>query len=93
MPSVGSSFVKLAIGLHKLITFLGWNGKHCTLEGCPGNCNNHGQCKTNQNMEWECWCESGWFGPGCDIHLEQDCSDRKDNDEGEPHVGGGWLES
>jgi hypothetical protein len=60
----------------------GWNGKHCTLEGCPGNCNNHGQCKTNQNMEWECWCESGWFGAGCDIHLEQDCSDRKDNDEG-----------
>ncbi len=65
-----------------LASFKGWNGKHCTLEGCPKNCNGHGQCKTNHNLEWECWCESGWFGPGCDISLEQDCSDRKDNDEG-----------
>lgn len=62
----------------------GWNGKHCTLEGCPGNCNRHGQCKTNDAMEWECWCESGYFGPGCDILMEQDCSDKRDNDQGEP---------
>ena len=63
--------------------FLGWNGKHCTLSGCPGNCNGHGQCKTNHYMEWECWCDSGWFGEGCDVYMEKDCSDRKDNDDGE----------
>ena len=63
--------------------FLGWNGKHCTLEGCPNSCNGHGQCKTNHALEWECWCESGWFGQGCDIPMEQDCSDRRDNDQGE----------
>ena len=62
--------------------FLGWNGKHCTLEGCPNSCNGHGQCKTNHALEWECWCESGWFGQGCDIPLEQDCYDRRDNDQG-----------
>ena len=65
-----------------LFLFLGWNGKHCTLEGCPNSCNGHGQCKTNHALEWECWCESGWFGQGCDIPLEQDCSDRRDNDQG-----------
>jgi hypothetical protein len=53
------------------------------LSGCPGNCHGHGQCKTNHLMEWECWCESGWFGAACDIYMEQDCSDRKDNDDGE----------
>ncbi|XP_040567553.1 teneurin-m isoform X3 [Lepeophtheirus salmonis] len=58
----------------------GWNGKHCTLEGCPNNCNGHGQCKTNHNMDWECLCNSNWFGKGCDISMEQDCSDKRDND-------------
>ena len=62
--------------------FAGWNGKHCTLEGCPKGCSGHGQCKTNHALEWECWCESGWFGPGCDIPMERDCSDRRDNDQG-----------
>ena len=33
-------------------------------------------------MEWECLCDSGWYGAGCNIYLEQDCSDRKDNDGG-----------
>ena len=63
---------------------LGWNGKHCTLEGCPSNCNGHGQCKANNVLEWECLCDSGWYGAGCNIYLEQDCSDRKDNDGGKP---------
>ena len=61
---------------------LGYNGKHCTLEGCPNNCNDNGQCKISHLGEWEGWCEEGWFGKGCDIYLEQDCSDRKDNDGG-----------
>ena len=34
-------------------------------------------------MEWECWCDSGWFGEGCDVYMEKDCSDKKDNDDGE----------
>ena len=65
---------------------IGWNGKHCTLEGCPSNCNGHGQCKANNALEWECLCESGWYGAGCDIYLEQDCSDRKDNDKGKTNI-------
>ena len=64
------------------VVFPGWNGKHCTLEGCPKGCSGHGQCKTNHALEWECWCDSGWFGAGCDIPLERDCSDRRDIDQG-----------
>ena len=73
--------------LPHLFSSSGWNGKHCTLEGCPKACNGHGQCKTNHNLEWECWCESGWFGTGCDMPLEQDCSDRRDNDQGKKRGG------
>ena len=62
----------------------GWNGKHCTMEGCPGNCGGHGTCSMpNYKQRWECLCESGWYGPGCDIRLEQNCDDRVDNDKGE----------
>ena len=40
--------------------------------------------KTSHLMaEWECWCDSGWFGAGCDVRMEKDCSDRRDNDHGE----------
>ena len=76
----------LNYSLHSLLVFdyffIGWNGKHCTIEGCPSNCNGHGQCKANNALEWECLCDSGWYGAGCYIYLEQDCSDRKDNDGG-----------
>ena len=37
----------------------------------------------NYKQRWECLCESGWYGPGCDIRLEQNCDDRVDNDKGE----------
>ena len=48
----------------------GWNGKHFTLEGCPGNCNGHGTCTmTTYKMDWQCLCETGWYGSGCDIEL------------------------
>jgi hypothetical protein len=59
----------------------GWNGKHCTLEGCPGNCNGHGTCTMpTYQMAWECMCQTGWYGPGCNIELEQRCDDKVDND-------------
>ena len=65
----------------------GWNGKHCTMEGCPGNCGGHGTCSMpNYKQRWECLCESGWYGPGCDIRLEQNCDDRVDNDKGELEI-------
>ena len=69
-----------------MFLLLGWNGKHCTIEGCPSNCNGHGQCKANNALEWECLCDSGWYGAGCNIYLEQDCSDRKDNDGGKSNI-------
>ena len=31
-------------------------------------------------MAWECLCETGWYGPGCSIELEQSCDDKVDND-------------
>ena len=35
---------------------------------------------------WECLCESGWYGPGCDIRLEQNCDDKQDNDKGKSRI-------
>ena len=35
---------------------------------------------------WECLCESGWYGPGCDIRLEQNCDDKQDNDKGKLRI-------
>lgn len=61
----------------------GWNGRHCTMEGCPNSCSGHGQCKTNGDGQWECRCYDGWNGRDCSVHLEQDCSDGRDNDKGE----------
>ncbi len=28
-------------------------------------------------------CETGWYGPACNIQLEASCDDRMDNDQGE----------
>ncbi|XP_017767897.1 PREDICTED: teneurin-m isoform X2 [Nicrophorus vespilloides] len=58
----------------------GWNGKHCTMEGCPNSCSNHGQCRFNADNAWECRCENGWDGPDCNVLLEQNCNDGRDND-------------
>ena len=44
----------------------------------------HGTCTMpTYRMAWECLCETGWYGPGCDIQLEQQCDDKTDNDRGE----------
>lgn len=60
----------------------GWNGKHCTLEGCPASCSNHGQCRVSGEGLWECRCYDAWDGADCSVALEQNCSDNKDNDKG-----------
>ena len=61
----------------------GWNGRHCTIEGCPNMCSNNGQCRTNFHGEWRCECGAGWDGPDCSTRLETLCSDGQDNDGGE----------
>lgn len=71
----------------------GWNGKHCTLEGCPRECSKHGQCKQASSASssasssllvdaggWSCRCEKGWEGIDCNVALELDCDDGRDND-------------
>ena len=25
----------------------GWNGRHCTIEGCPAQCSSNGECRSN----------------------------------------------
>lgn len=64
----------------------GWNGKHCTLEGCPNLCSGHGQCRVNVDNAWECQCSDGWFGRDCSVQLELNCNDGRDNDKGKPSV-------
>ena len=68
----------------------GWNGLHCTLEGCPGQCTGHGSCVAGggggfglgDEREWSCECEGGWEGDDCSVRMESDCSDEVDNDAG-----------
>ncbi|XP_069891005.1 teneurin-4 isoform X1 [Dipodomys merriami] len=66
----------------------GWNGEHCTIahyldrvvkEGCPGLCNGNGRCTLGLNG-WQCVCQLGWRGAGCDTSMETACGDSKDND-------------
>lgn len=65
----------------------GWNGRHCTLEGCPRMCSNNGQCRTNFHGAWRCECAPGWDGEDCATRLETACSDGQDNDGGEERGG------
>lgn len=60
----------------------GWNGIHCTLEGCPKSCSSKGLCKANLAGEWACECQDGWEGADCNVKLEKQCDDGKDNDQG-----------
>lgn len=65
----------------------GWNGKHCTMEGCPSSCSGHGQCRVNTDGQWECKCNDSWDGRDCSVALEQNCNDGRDNDKGTPSTG------
>lgn len=64
----------------------GWNGRHCTLSGCPGNCGGKGTCEATSEGTWYCSCRNGWDGPDCSAMLETQCNDQTDNDNGK------WLD-
>ena len=53
----------------------------CLAEGCPGLCNGNGRC-TLDLYGWDCVCQLGWRGTGCDTSMETGCGDGKDNDGG-----------
>ena len=59
----------------------GWNGKFCSLPGCPHNCFNRGQCKQIQGL-WKCICDTEYTGEDCSKAKEQECGDGVDNDLG-----------
>nr|XP_027219710.1 LOW QUALITY PROTEIN: teneurin-m-like [Penaeus vannamei] len=61
------------------ICMTGWNGRHCTLAGCPGACSKHGSCVI-EDEEWKCQCQDGWEGHDCSVKLETQCADNRDND-------------
>ena len=60
----------------------GWNGRHCSLEGCGQGCGGHGTCR-HQGAGWACSCHDGWGGDTCQRRQETDCQDEIDNDKGE----------
>ena len=67
---------------------IGWNGKFCTIPGCPNDCNNHGSCEQGRSdlqrgSHWACKCDPGFTGHDCKVKLEQNCQDDLDNDNGE----------
>ena len=51
------------------------------LDGCPQECGYNGEC-VKVDDRYTCSCERGWKGTGCEIRVELDCSDNKDNDDG-----------
>lgn len=61
----------------------GWNGKHCTLPGCPRNCMGHGKCMADEEGQWSCKCHEEWEGVDCSVRLEMNCNDGIDNDDGQ----------
>ena len=62
----------------------GWNGKHCTLVGCPSNCMwpHNGQCEADNEGIWSCKCNAQWEGIDCSVKIEMNCNDGVDNDDG-----------
>lgn len=51
------------------------------LDGCPQGCMGHGVCQIVNDL-WQCVCEDGFDGDGCQIELELVCNDGEDNDGG-----------
>lgn len=74
-----------------IVTRLSGGARECVLclpspflqpDGCPDLCNGNGRCTLGQNS-WQCVCQSGWRGPGCNVAMETACADNKDNEGGE----------
>ena len=77
----------------------GWHGEKCGVKKCDPRCSAHGMCSNGT-----CLCTNGWngkhctlegcpgnchgHGSGCEIELEQECDDKRDNDNGEHSI---WL--
>ncbi|XP_068014526.1 teneurin-2 isoform X14 [Melanerpes formicivorus] len=59
--------------------FPGFHGADCAKDGCPDLCNGNGRCTLGQNS-WQCVCQTGWRGPGCNVAMETACADNKDNE-------------
>ena len=61
----------------------GWNGKFCSIPGCPHNCFNRGECALEgDNRKWKCFCEDEYTGEDCGKVKEKNCDDQVDNDAG-----------
>ncbi|CAK9298497.1 unnamed protein product [Gordionus sp. m RMFG-2023] len=67
----------------------GWNGKLCSIDGCPNECNKNGIClfdaqnneiPNSQSSFWKCHCKFGWRGRDCLVKYETMCDDNIDND-------------
>ncbi|CAG5114545.1 unnamed protein product, partial [Candidula unifasciata] len=56
-----------------------FSGFSCETDGCPGECNDHGNCRRFKEG-WRCDCRDGWKGEACDLAMETSCSDNLDND-------------
>uniref|UniRef100_A0A8C9Q9Y5 Teneurin-2 n=1 Tax=Spermophilus dauricus TaxID=99837 RepID=A0A8C9Q9Y5_SPEDA len=54
-------------------------GRGTSGDGCPDLCNGNGRCTLGQNS-WQCVCQTGWRGPGCNVAMETSCADNKDNE-------------
>ena len=60
---------------------IGWNGKHCTIQGCHMGCHGNGECVREED-KWQCQCNTGWEGKDCSFATELICDDGLDNDGG-----------
>uniref|UniRef100_A0A915IZ72 EGF-like domain-containing protein n=1 Tax=Romanomermis culicivorax TaxID=13658 RepID=A0A915IZ72_ROMCU len=49
------------------------------IDGCGNDCGNRGKCIFGEGS-WKCECQSDTFGQFCETRLEQECSDKIDND-------------
>ena len=66
----------------------GWNGRLCTIPGCPNYCHQNGECLLaprntifSSTKEWRCVCRKGWEGDDCSYQTELQCDDGLDNDD------------
>lgn len=74
------SSVSVSVSVNKPVLYL--PASFLPPDGCPDLCNGNGRCTLGQNS-WQCVCQTGWRGPGCNVAMETSCADNKDNEGGE----------